>query len=317
VLLVIALVLTLIVVLFARDVSRAAHEATSPRRSENRSFAALANRLVTSANQVDFHLAYLLEHGKSLSREVFAARLSQINDQLGPLVSDANLLHRPALAHHVQRELVNVTLSRANVDEAIIDATTIALSLPGAPTTTPSATLAQASLTRALTRWNYKRFSLVHEPGRVTLDAATSPLSNLNWASVISTLTGSATLTLTRALSISAVAITPSPLPAPVGEILLPPVTSFSVGVVVTNRAYCDQHARVNVTFTAPNGTVQSRSMSATLGPLSSFAFDAVPLTSYAGEKATLRVVASGAPAATGASLTKTYAVTLAPSGAG
>jgi hypothetical protein len=317
VLLVIALVLTLLAVLFGRDVSRAAHEATSPRRSENRSFAALANRLVTTANQVDFHLAYLLEHGKSLSREVFAARLIQINGQLGPLVSDANLLHRPSLAHHVQRELVDVTLARANVDEALIDATTIALSLPGAPATTPSATLAQASLTRALARWNYKRFSLVHEPGRVTLDAATSPLSNLNWASVIATLTGSATLTLTRALSISAVAITPPPLPAPVGEILLPPVTTFNVGVVVTNRAYCDQRASVNVTFTAPNGTIQNRSMSTTLGPLSSFAFDVVPLTSYAGEKATLRVVASGAPAATGASLTKTYAVTLAPSGAG
>jgi hypothetical protein len=316
-LVVLALALTVVAVLFARDVSRSAHEATSPRRSENRSFAALATRLVASTNQLDFHLAYLLEHGKSLSRVIFAARLSQIDRQLPALVSDANLLHRPVLAHHVQRELINLTMARVNADAAIIGATTTALSLPGTQAPLSSVTAAQASVSSALSRWNYKRFSLVGEPGRVSLPAATSNLAHVNWASVIATLTGSASLTLTRALSISAVAITPSPLPAPVGHIVLPPVTSIDVGVVVTNGAYCDQRASLSVTFTAPNGSVQRRTMHVTLGPLASFAFDAVPLTSYAGEKATLRVVASGAPAASGKSLSRTYAVTLAPSGAG
>lgn len=316
-LLVIALVLTVLAVLFAHDVSRSAHEATGPRRSENRSFAALANRLVTSTNQVDFHLAYLLEHGRTLSRAVFAARLAQINSQLAPWVSDANLLHRPTLAHHVQRELINVTLARANADAQVIGATRTTLSLPGAPTLAPSVVAAQANLHSALAHWNYKRFSLVGEPGRVSLAAATSPLSSLNWASVSAALTGSASLTLTRSLSISAVAITPSPLPAPAGHLVLLPVTSFHVGVVVTNGAYCDQRAAVSVTFTAPNGAIQRRSMHVTLGPLRSFAFDVVPFTSYAGEKATLTVVASGAPASLGKSLTKTYAVSVAPSGAG
>ncbi|HSN03290.1 MAG TPA: hypothetical protein VLS91_07385, partial [Acidimicrobiales bacterium] len=133
-LLVIALVVTVLAVVFARDVSRSAHEATSPRRSENRSFAQLANRLITLENNADFHLAYLLSHGDGLSRPVFAARLAQIDQQLGPLLGDASLLHRPALAHHVQREVINLTTQRVASDQAIIAAATAALSLPGAST---------------------------------------------------------------------------------------------------------------------------------------------------------------------------------------
>ncbi len=314
---VIALALTVVAVLFAHDVTRSAHEATNPRRSENRSFAALANRLVVTSNQLDFHLAYLLEHGKTLSRDVFAARLAQVNAQLAPLVSDANLLHRPVLAHHVQREIITVTLARASADAQVISAAKTALSLPGAPVHAPSASAALASLRGAIARWNYKRFSLVGEPGRVSLLAATSALAQLNWTSAIATLAGSASLTLTRSLSISAIAITPSPLPAPTGQLVLLPVTSFTVGVVVTNDAYCDQRASVRVTFTASNGASQQRTMNVTLGPLASFALDAAAFTSYAGEKGTLSVVASGAPPALGKTLAKTYAVSVAPSGAG
>ena len=316
-LLVIALVVTVLAVVFARDVSRSAHEATSPRRSENRSFAQLANRLITLENNADFHLAYLLSHGDGLSRPVFAARLAQIEQQLGPLLSDAGLLHRPVLAHHVQREVITLTQQRVASDQAIIAATMTELTLPGASAPAMNPAKAQAALAAAIARWNYKRFSLVGEPGRVSLNAATSPLAHLALAPTLSALTSAPTLTLTRAVSISAVAVSPSPLPAPVGEIVLPPMTSIQVGVSVTNDAYCTQPVTVTVTLTSSSGAAQRQVMRATIGPDASFAFDATPFTTYAGEKATLRVAVTGAPARASGTLERVYAVTLAPSGAG
>ena len=316
--LVVALVVTTLVVVFARDVSRAAHEATSPRRSENRSFSVLANRLVGLENNADFHLAYLLSHGEGLSRPVFAARLEQINQQLGPLLSDAGLLHRPLLAHQVQREIITLTAQRVAFDDAIIDATTTALSLPSASATTapPPASL-QVPLAAAIARWNYKRFSLIREPGGVSLAAATSPFAHLALAPVLLALTSAPTLTLTRAVSISAVAVTPTPLPAPVGHIVILPVTSIHVGVAVTNAAYCTQPVTVTVTFISSSGATQRRVMRADIGPDASFAFDATSLTTYPSEKATLRVVVNGALASAKGTLEKVYAVALAPSGNG
>ena len=314
-LLVSALVVTLLVVVFAHDVSRSAHEATSPRRSENRSFGQLANRLVALENDLDFHLAYLLDHGRGLSRAVFAARLAQIDQQLAPLLSDAALLHRPVLAHHVQREIITLTEQRVASDQVVIAATNTELSLPGASSPTSTPTRAQAALAAAIARWNYKRFSLVGEPGRVSLAAATSPLARLDLAAALAALTTSPSLTLSRAVSISAVAVTPSPLPAPAGHIVLPPVTSIHVGVSVTNAAYCDQPVVVTVTLTSSSGASQRQVMRSTLGPEASFAFDATSFRTHPSERATLRIAVSGAPASATGALEKVYAVTLAPSG--
>ena len=55
----VAAVITLLVLLFARDVTRAAHNSLSPRRSENRSFAALASSLIAQENNLDLRLRYL------------------------------------------------------------------------------------------------------------------------------------------------------------------------------------------------------------------------------------------------------------------
>jgi len=74
-LLTVALVATLLVLVFARDIGRSAHGAINPRRSENRSFAALANSLLGQENAFDARLTYLLTNGESVSRSVFAARL--------------------------------------------------------------------------------------------------------------------------------------------------------------------------------------------------------------------------------------------------
>ena len=69
-----AVVVTLIVAVFARDVNHAAHDATGPRRSEDLSFAALSNALVSQENEFDTHLDSLLNQAGTLPRVVFAAR---------------------------------------------------------------------------------------------------------------------------------------------------------------------------------------------------------------------------------------------------
>ena len=84
-----ALVVTVLVLLFAHDVNRAAHNSTTVRRSENRSFARLANTLVASEQLFDQRLGYLLTHGGTMSREVFSARLDQLARVLPEWSTDA------------------------------------------------------------------------------------------------------------------------------------------------------------------------------------------------------------------------------------
>ena len=100
-----ALVITLIVLVFARDVSRSAHGAITERQSENKSFAALANGLIDQENEFDARLDRLLDQGATLRRIVFAARLYQLNDVLPGWITDADLLRQPALSHKVNETL--------------------------------------------------------------------------------------------------------------------------------------------------------------------------------------------------------------------
>jgi hypothetical protein len=78
----IALVATFVVLVFARDVSRSAHDAITNERSENRSFAGLANTLITQENAFDTRAARLLRNGGTLTRPIFDARLQQLDQQL-------------------------------------------------------------------------------------------------------------------------------------------------------------------------------------------------------------------------------------------
>ena len=320
-LLTIGVIATLLVLVFAHDVSRAAHEATGPRRSENRTFAAMANTLLTSENGVDGHLSYLLTHGQTLSRPVFAARLDQIIEEFPQWLNEAQLLRRPILAHHVNRVIAQVTETRIDAYVALVNSVTTALSLPlrGATTSPLEPAAAQAALVRSDTQWNHSRWSLVKEPGRVHLDALTSSVAGLSFAAVLASLTGSSSLALTRGIGITALEVTPAALPAPVGELLMPPVTTVNLGITVTNGAYVDQPVVVTVTLVPLNGPLATQHMvlSATLGPLGSYAFAPSGLATVAGERATLIISATGAPAAAGMVSRRVYHVTLSPSGNG
>jgi hypothetical protein len=112
-----ALIITLIVLVFARDVSRSAHGAITERRSENKSFAALANELIGQENAFDRRLDRLVTRGDTLQRAVFDARLSQLNDELPGWLTDASLLRSPALTHHVNETLYELTSARADGSE--------------------------------------------------------------------------------------------------------------------------------------------------------------------------------------------------------
>ena len=317
----IAVVATLLVLLFARDVTRAAHGSSGVRRSENRTFGVLANTLVTSENAWDQHLGYLLDHGETLSRSVFAARLDQLAEQLPFWSNEAALLRRPVLAHDVNATLAQLTDERAADYESVIAAVASSLGLPvtGVASGGPGSTSAGASIYVTDEKWGVARFSLVREPGLVKLDATTTSPDVVALPDTLRNLGASASLALVRGISIAAVSVRPAPLPAPAGTLVLPPVTSLNVGVSVTNDAYDVQRVSLTVTLMPTNrvGAIQRRRMTVTLGPLQSYAFVPTPLATAPSERATLTIVAGGAPGGAGLSRMRTYRFILSPSGNG
>lgn len=316
-----ALVVTVLVLVFATDVTHAAHESRSPRRSENRSFGVLANRLVALENAADAHVVYLLGHGATLSRSVLLARLSQVAQELPGWTVDAGLLRRPSIAHQLNTTMAQLTTQRVNDYATILDTVAQALHLPWTPVATSSQSwvAAQQSLAETAATWSVARWGLVHEPGLVRLDNLTNALATVPLRSAVAALAASPSLVLTRGIGVTAVEVTPAPLPAPAGQLLLAPVTSVRLAVTVSNAAVDTQPVTLSVTAT-PTGTLgrpQHQVMTATLGPLSSYGFALNDLTTVASEHFTLTIVATGAPSGHGWPTTRTYQVTMAPSGAG
>lgn len=318
-----ALIATFVALLFARDISRAGHGATSPRRSENRSFAVLANALVGQENAFDARLTYLLTRGGPLSRPVFAARLKQLDQVVLSWQTQASLLRRPPLVHGVNASLAQLTEQRVDDCQFLLGAVAEGLSLPWATPTnvTPGLTIptAQASLVATSREWDFARRGLLLEPGHVTLLATSNHLALLDITTVMNGLEQSPSLVLTRGVGITAVAVSPAPLPAPAGEILLPPTGMIHLGVTVTNASYATQPVSLSVVFTPTGrlGVAQRQTMTVTLRPLASYAFVPKILTIVASEHATLTVSIAGAPSGPGMVRSRRYAVVISPSGNG
>jgi hypothetical protein len=317
------LVITLLVVLFAHDVSNAAHGAQSPRRSENRSFGQLASVLISQENYFDSRLRYLLTDGQSLSRPVFAARLSQLADELANWSTQGDQLRRPMLAHDVNDVLAQETSQRVNDYESLLSFVAESLvlptgTLPWAETSASLAsTTAQASLLATSEQWRTKRWSLAREPGRVVLKATANGVALLHLATTIAALRTSPSLAASRGVGIAAVSVEPAPLPAPTGELLLPPVPRVHIGVSVVNANYIDQPVSVTVTLIPLNhrGLRQSQTMTTVLGPLRAYAFVPKLLTTRASERARLVIAVAGAPTAQNMTRKRIYSVVMSPSG--
>ncbi len=312
-----ALIITLIVLVFARDVSRSAHGAITERRSENKSFASLANGLIDQENQFDARLDRLLAHGDTLRRTTFAARLYQLNDELPGWITDADLLREPALSHHVNETLFQLTTERVAAYEALFGEIAHALTLPW--TTNPIEHVADpaATIVNTSKRWNVARFALSKEPGRVRLDASTAHSATYFKQRGTYALASSRSLALVRAISIVAVHVTPAPLPAPRGVLLLPPVTSVGFGVSVLNASYDEQPVTLSIRVTPTNHLGQPffERMHATIGPLEAYAFVPENLTTAANERAGVVITVAGARAAVGMVTTEHYRLELSPSG--
>jgi hypothetical protein len=317
VLITLAVVITLIVLVFARDVSRSAHGAITERRSLNKSFAALANGLIDQENQFDTRLDRLLDQGATLRRVVFAARLYQLNDALSSWVDDANLLKAPTLAHHVNETLYQLTIERVAAYQELLEDVASALSLPWSTTPIEHVGTPASALVASGERWNVARFALMKEPGRVQLVATTSHSATYLEHRGTTELATAPSLALVRAISIAAVHVTPAPLPASRGILLLPPVTSVELGVSVLNASYDDQPVTLSIRVTPanPRRAPYSERMHATLGPLQAYAFVPSVLTTAASERAEVVISVTGARAAVGKVTTERYRLEMSPSG--
>jgi hypothetical protein len=312
-----ALAVTLVVLLFARDVSRSAHGAAASRRSEDQSFGALANALITSENNFDVRFELLLSQGSTLHRDVFAAGLSQLDQQLPGWTTAADQLRRPVLKHDVNELLDQITQERVAAYQTLLRDVAHALTLPWSSGPSEVVTNPAASLETTSQHWNVDRFALVKEPGRVRL-VATSTLSAAYFAlNGVTALVHSPSLTLSRGIGIAAFRVSPSPLPASHGVLLLPPVTSVQFGVSVLNVSYVNQLVTLTIRVTPLNkrGATFTQTLSTTLGPQRAYAFVPGPLRTMASERARVVVTLSGAPAAPGMVTSETYLLEMSSSG--
>jgi hypothetical protein len=313
----VAIVLTLIVAVFAHDVNHAAHNASGARRSEDLSFAALSNALIGQENEFDGHLASLLNQAGTLPRVVFAARLYQLNDALAGWSEDAQLLRHPGLAHNINLSIGTLTNERVAAYQTMLGDVARSLELPW--TTKPNEPVANpgATLIASSEQWNFDRFALRKEPGHVRLDATSVASAKYFLAHGVSLVTRSASLELVRAISIDAVRVDPSAFPSASGLMVLPPVRSVQLGVSVLNASYDDQPVTLSVRVTPLNGLGQafSQTMTATLGPDAAYAFVPHALVTSPSERATLVIRVLGVRAAVGKVSEEHFRLEMSPSG--
>ena len=316
-LLTLAVAVTLVLLVFARDVTRSAHSSLDTRRSENRSFGGLANALIVQQNDFDQSLATLLRSGGTLTRPVMDTDLRQLRLDLLNWGTEAQLLRRPKLAHDVNDKLDQLTEQRIDAYNTILSSIASQLNLPPlTPVSTdrPVSSPGQLVITTGIA-WNTDRYDLTKEPGRVHLKAMTFGGAKYFVAYGARNLTSSSTLAVVRGIGVAAVSISPAPFPSTHGELLLPPVSQFHMGVSVVNTGYVDQSATLTVTLTPSNGPRPAvrQSFPLHLAPLQSYAVVPRNFATVPSERATLSISVTGAPAGANLTTTRTYDVVMSP----
>jgi hypothetical protein len=316
-LLTLAVAVTLVLLVFARDVTRSAHSSMDTRRSENRSFGGLANALILQQNNFDKSLVTLLQSGGALTRPVLATQLEQLRTQLVTWNTEAQFLRRPRLAHDVNDKLEQLTLQRVDAYNTILNSITSQLELPALtpvssdrPVSSPGSLLITTGIA-----WNGDRYDLTKEPGRQHLSSLTYAGAKYFITFGAQNLTSSSTLKVVRGIGVAAVSISPAPFPSPHGELLLPPVSQFHVGVSVSNTGYVEQPVTLTVTLTPSNGPHPAvrQKFHMNLAPLQSYAVVPKDFETVPSERATLVISVSGAPAGANMTTTRSYSVVMSP----
>jgi len=315
----IALVVTLVLLVFGREVSRSAHQENSARVSENLSFASLATNLLGQENSFDTQLTTLLTTGSRLGRANFSVQFSELTQELSSWRAVAGLLKTPVLSPDLNVTLSDDTLTRVDDYDTVLAYVAQALSLSGpAPSpTTPTLGAAQLSLAQTAASWGADRHLLADAPGHVTLGALTTSVATLNVPQDVTTLAASPGLAATRAIVISAIEVQPAPLPAAALTLLLPPTSTMQVQVAVSNLRQIVQPVSLSLVLTSAAGSVQRVTLTQTLSPGTSFAFASHVFSVFDGEKATMTVTLEGVPATSGLTHERTYTVDVSSSGLG
>ena len=219
--------------------------------------------------------------------------------------------------------IANATEQRIDAYQLMFSQLAHQLSLPwpvvtssGAQTLTPSQVLITTSQ-----QWGRERFDLLTQPGSVRLLGLSVAAAKFVQHVGFTRLVASPSLALHRSVSIAAVSVEPAPLPASEGKLVLPPVTSFRLGVAVANDSFATQPVALRVVLTRTNGAARGTStvhvLSVTLGPLQSYAFVIDSMPTQPSERATLVIHASGSAARPAPGQTRRYQVIMSPAGTG
>jgi hypothetical protein len=315
----VALIVTFVVLVFGREVSRSAHQETSARLSENLSFAQVAGTLLSRENTFDTELVSLLTTGTHLTRVAFAVQLAELTQELSAWRDVATQMKSPVLSPDLNVTLSADTLTRVGDYDVVLAYLAQALSLSG-PSTSPSAPslgAAQSSLLATAASWGNERHLLASAPGQVTLMALSHASASLNVPQYAQTLAAAPSLAATRAIVIAAIQVQPAPFPAPALSLELAPTSSMQVQVSVSNQREILQPVTLSMVFTPSTGSAQQVSQTQTLSPLTSFAFASHTFSVFPGEKGTLSVSLNGVPASVGLTHSRTYAVSVSAAATG
>lgn len=303
-------VLTLLIIIFAHDVTRAAHDAVSVRKSEDTSFAALANALVVQENLFDVQLNATLDQSSETRGQLLVA-LTSYRQQLTQWANEAALLPGPHLSGAVDTKLSIQTLQRVAAYRSLLATVATTLSLPWSSTPSMNPGEAQATLRSSADTWGSERHVLASGPAKVTMLALTKSVASTNFSTVSSALASDPLLTLVRNFSVAAVEVQPAPLPSATGVLNLPPATAVDVTVAVDNRAVDNQALTLSVTLTSSTGRSQTSLQSQLAGPTADVGFATSNFIIYPGERGQLRIQVTGG----GVMRSKTYHLVVAAPG--
>jgi len=306
-------IVSVLILIFASDVSKAAHSVPSARASQNASFAVLGNALIAEENSIDSTLTSILVRGSSLNRAQLYTKLLTLRDETLTIPAEAIQLRFPVITGELNEKLATWCQERVRAYDAILADVANGLSLPWPSPATLTIAQADADLASTTQSWSALTGALASQPGHASLDAFSNFSGILDTTAIVQQLSAAPHLKVARSVSIAAVAVTPSPFPAPQGQLDEPSTSTIALGVSVLNGAFVTQPVTVSATLTAPSGRVATRTYHLVLGPRGAVAVTPVSFAVVGGEHATLTVNVTGAPATPGGVTQRTYHVVISP----
>jgi hypothetical protein len=114
-----ALVVTVALLVFARDVHRLAFASTSHQAALNETFGSLATTIMGDEDRLGLQAADMLEHAPTLTRPDLAGRIQMLDTFASQIDQDAALLSSPPIHANLQRILITVTDERTDAVEAL------------------------------------------------------------------------------------------------------------------------------------------------------------------------------------------------------